>query len=94
MFWLIPPTEENIRNYEIWILSRKRGGKFFGDQIRQCGSEFLNAGDTLVIPTGWIHAIYVPVDSLAIGGNFLHSFSIKKQLRILEVEETLKVSTT
>jgi len=52
----------------------------------------LNAGDTFFIPTGWIHAVYTPKDSLVFGGNFLHSFGIEKQLRVAEVEESTKVN--
>lgn len=92
MFWLIPPTEQNIKLYEQWILSGKQGDIFFGDTVEQCGRVSLNAGDTFFIPTGWIHAVYTPKDSLVFGGNFLHSFGIEKQLRVAEVEESTKVN--
>ncbi|XP_026815603.1 jmjC domain-containing histone demethylation protein 1 isoform X1 [Rhopalosiphum maidis] len=91
VFWLIPPTEQNIKLYEQWILSGKQGDIFFGDTVEQCGRVSLNAGDTFFIPTGWIHAVYTPKDSLVFGGNFLHSFGIEKQLRVAEVEESTKV---
>lgn len=48
-------------------------------------------GYTFFIPTGWIHAVYTPEDSLVFGGNFLHSFGIEKQLRVAQVEDTTKV---
>lgn len=35
----------------------------------------------MLVPTGWIHAVYTPVDSLVFGGNFLHSLNISMQLR-------------
>lgn len=92
VFWLIPPTEQNIKLYEQWILSGKQGDIFFGDTVEQCGRVLLQAGETFFIPTGWIHAVYTPKDSLVFGGNFLHSFGIEKQLRIAEVEESTKVS--
>uniref|UniRef100_A0A183CGI4 JmjC domain-containing protein n=1 Tax=Globodera pallida TaxID=36090 RepID=A0A183CGI4_GLOPA len=41
--------------------------------------------------TRWIHAVYTPVDSLAFGGNFLHSYAIPMQLRISETEKIIKV---
>ncbi|KAJ8951462.1 hypothetical protein NQ318_006895 [Aromia moschata] len=34
---------------------------------------FWRSGQTMLIPTGWIYAVYTPVDSLVFGGNFLHS---------------------
>ena len=45
----------------------------------------------IIIPSGWIHAVYTPEDSLVFGGNFLHSFAIEKQLRIAQIEELTKV---
>ena len=38
-------------------------------------------GQTVLIPTGWIHAVFTPKDSLVFGGNFLHSLNIQLQLR-------------
>ena len=40
----------------------------------------ITQGQTVFIPTGWIHAVSTPVDSLVFGGNFLHSLSIGLQL--------------
>ena len=42
----------------------------------------LNEGDTLIIPSGWIHAVYTPVDSMVFGGNFLTMSHVPSQLRI------------
>lgn len=81
-----------MKLYERWILSGKQGDIFFGDNVEQCGRVELVAGTTFFIPTGWIHAVYTPEDSIVFGGNFLHSFGIEKQLRVAEVEETIKVS--
>lgn len=35
----------------------------------------------MFIPTGWIHAVYTPEDSLVFGGNFLHNYNIELQLQ-------------
>jgi hypothetical protein len=40
----------------------------------------------MIIPTGWIHAVFTPKDSIVIGGNFLHGFNIHGQLQISEIE--------
>lgn len=29
-----------------------------------------------IIPTGYIHAVYTPMDSIVFGGNFLHSYNV------------------
>ncbi|XP_055707188.1 jmjC domain-containing histone demethylation protein 1 [Phlebotomus papatasi] len=91
VFWLIPPTEKNLALYEKWVLSGKQSDIFFGDTVDKCARVYLTAGNTFFIPTGWIHAVYTPTDSLVFGGNFLHSFGIVKQLKIAQVEDTTKV---
>ncbi|XP_032669719.1 jmjC domain-containing histone demethylation protein 1-like [Odontomachus brunneus] len=91
IFWLIPPTEKNLALYQEWVLSGKQSDVFFGDMVDRCGRITLTAGMTLFIPTGWIHAVYTPQDSLVFGGNFLHSFGIEKQLKVAQVEEHTKV---
>ena len=91
VFWLIPPTDDNLKLYEDWTLSGKQGDVFFGDTVAKCGKIVLKAGNTLLIPSGWIHAVYTPEDSLVFGGNFLHSFAIEKQLRVAQIEELTKV---
>ncbi|XP_067014972.2 jmjC domain-containing histone demethylation protein 1 [Anabrus simplex] len=91
IFWLIPPTERNMQLYEQWVLSGKQADVFFGDTVDKCGRVTLTAGNTFFIPTGWIHAVYTPCDSLVFGGNFLHSFGIEKQLKTAQVEDTTHV---
>uniref|UniRef100_A0A182VQX8 [histone H3]-dimethyl-L-lysine(36) demethylase n=1 Tax=Anopheles minimus TaxID=112268 RepID=A0A182VQX8_9DIPT len=91
VFWLIPPTEKNLQLYEKWVLSGKQSDVFFGDTVEKCARVYLTAGNTFFIPTGWIHAVYTPTDSLVFGGNFLHSFGIVKQLKITQVEDNTKV---
>ncbi|XP_055550726.1 jmjC domain-containing histone demethylation protein 1 [Wyeomyia smithii] len=91
VFWLIPPTEKNLQLYEKWVLSGKQSDVFFGDAVEKCARVYLTAGNTFFIPTGWIHAVYTPTDSLVFGGNFLHSFGIVKQLKIAQVEDNTKV---
>lgn len=78
--------------YEQWVLSGKQTDIFFGDTVEKCQRVTLSAGNTFFIPTGWIHAVYTPCDSLVFGGNFLHSFGIERQLRIAQVEDTTHVS--
>lgn len=44
-----------------------------------------------VLHSGWIHAVYTPVDSMVFGGNFLHSFNIPMQLNICNIEDRTRV---
>lgn len=91
VFWLIPPTEQNLELYTNWTLSGKQSKIFFGDTVDQCYRVFLYAGNTFFIPSGWIHAVYTAEDSIVFGGNFLHSFGISKQLTVAEIEYKTKV---
>eukprot|EP00605_Chrysophyceae_sp_TOSAG23-4_P001600 GSChrysophyteH1.ASY1.ANO1.1759.1 assembled CDS len=48
-------------------------------------------GQTLIIPGAWIHAVYTPEDSLVVGGNFLTSSKIIRQLQVAQVEQQTRV---
>uniref|UniRef100_A0A8C5P6R6 Lysine-specific demethylase 2B n=1 Tax=Leptobrachium leishanense TaxID=445787 RepID=A0A8C5P6R6_9ANUR len=91
IFWLIPPTIYNLQLYEEWLLSGKQMDIFLGDQAQGCQKIELNQGHTFFIPSGWIHAVYTPTDSLVFGGNILHSFNIPMQLRVYEIEDRTRV---
>lgn len=82
IFLLIPPLDDNLKVYEEWICNPNQGNIFFANLVQTCYKVGLEAGKTLIIPTGWIHAVYTPVDSVVIGGNFLHSLDIKGQVRM------------
>jgi F-box/leucine-rich repeat protein 10/11 len=45
----------------------------------------------MLIPSGWIHSVWTPEDSLVIGGNFLTRLHLGMQLRINEVEKNTGV---
>lgn len=45
----------------------------------------------MLIPSGWIHAVYTPSDSLVIGGNFLTRQNVRMQMRVHEIETRTKV---
>ncbi|MFH4979909.1 hypothetical protein AB6A40_006618 [Gnathostoma spinigerum] len=91
IFWIVEPTEQNIRLYEEWILKGDSNSCFFGKFVEKCARVVLIEGDTFLIPAGWIHGVYTPEDSLAFGGNFLHSYAISTQLRVYKSEDKIKV---
>ena len=92
-FYLIPPTCENLKIYETWAASKSQETDFLGDKVAagQCRQIEVQAGQTLMIPAAWIHSVYTPRDSLVFGGNYLHSYSILKQLQVFEIEQRLHV---
>uniref|UniRef100_A0AAV2LYL5 E3 ubiquitin-protein ligase HUWE1 n=1 Tax=Knipowitschia caucasica TaxID=637954 RepID=A0AAV2LYL5_KNICA len=92
IFYLISPTPANLALFERWSSSSNQNEMFFGDQVDMCYKCSLKQGNTLFIPTGWIHAVLTPVDCLAFGGNFLHSLNIDMQLRAYEIEKRLSTA--
>jgi len=91
-FLFIPPSTKNIAKYAEWTTSPKQSSTFFADWTPgQCFEVTLKEGHTMIIPTGWIHAVYTPQDSLVFGGNFLHGLGMAKQLEIYEMEVATRV---
>jgi hypothetical protein len=90
VFYIIKPTKENLEKYENWMISINSSEKFFATCVDECFKLNLTAGQTLFIPTGWIHAVLTPQDSIVFGGNFLHSLNIQLQLQIREMEQRIK----
>ncbi|XP_072945934.1 uncharacterized protein [Epargyreus clarus] len=93
IFYLIPPTSTNLALYQQWSASNNQNERFFGDMVEWYGTAELCAGETLFIPTGWIHAVFTPCDSLVFGGNLLHSYAIEMQLQIYEIESRVETPT-
>lgn len=52
VFWLIPPTPQNLEMYENWVLSGKQGDIFLGDKATDCQRIELKQGYTFMIPSG------------------------------------------
>ena len=65
------------------ILSPNQDALFLPDMIENAKENVirisLHEHQTLVIPTGWIHAVYTPIDSVVLGGNFLHGLDMDLQ---------------
>lgn len=93
VFFFIPPTKQNLKKYEDWCLSPNQGHEWLGKQVKDCYRVDLYPGDTMLIPSGWIHAVWTPEDSLVIGGNFLTRIHYSMQIKILEIEINTKVAT-
>lgn len=92
VFFFIPPTKQNLKKYEDWCLSPNQGHDWLGKQVKDCYRVDLYPGDTMLIPSGWIHAVWTPEDSLVIGGNFLTRIHYGMQIKVLEIEKNTKVA--
>ncbi|KZF24406.1 Clavaminate synthase-like protein, partial [Xylona heveae TC161] len=91
-FFFISPKQKNLKKYEEWCMSPAQNWTFLPDQTKECYRVDLSEGDTMLIPSGWIHAVWTPENSLVIGGNFLTRLNYGMQIRIAEVEKATKVA--
>ena len=91
-FLFIPPKEKHLKKYEEWCMSPAQNWTFLADQTKECYRVDLTEGDTMLIPAGWIHAVWTPEDSLVIGGNFLTRMHYGMQIRIAQIEKATGVA--
>lgn len=90
-FFFIPPKDKHLKKYEEWCNSPAQDNTFLGDQTKECYRVDLSEGDTMLIPSGWIHAVWTPENSLVIGGNFLTKVNYGMQIKIAKIEKDTKV---
>ncbi|KAL3091983.1 hypothetical protein niasHS_005933 [Heterodera schachtii] len=91
VFFVARPSAQNLAEFLRWqrLDGRARSETFFGDCLppgEQLFRVHVRERETLFLPSGWIHAVFTPEDSLVFGGNFLHSLSVPMQLKIYEME--------
>ncbi|KAF8644156.1 hypothetical protein AX16_008683 [Volvariella volvacea WC 439] len=91
VFYFIRPSRANLAAYERWSGTELQTHVWLGDMADEVYKVELKAGNTMIIPSGWIHAVYTPEDTLVFGGNFLHSYDVATQLRVCEIENATHV---
>ncbi|KAF9239635.1 Clavaminate synthase-like protein [Melanogaster broomeanus] len=91
VFYFIRPTPANLAAYEKWSGTELQSNVWLGDMADEVVKVTLHAGNTMIIPTGWIHAVHTPMDSLVFGGNFLHSYNVRTQLKVVDIEKATRV---
>ncbi|ODQ79967.1 hypothetical protein BABINDRAFT_25368, partial [Babjeviella inositovora NRRL Y-12698] len=90
-FLMYPPSTTNLKAYETWCLRGDQNQVWLGDFVTGGIRVDLYEGDAFIIPSGWIHAVYTPVDTVVIGGNFLTIFNIPQQVKLARIEQATKV---
>ncbi|KAJ1374565.1 hypothetical protein KIN20_037273 [Parelaphostrongylus tenuis] len=92
IFYIVEPTAVYLDLFEKYQRSESKTEVFFGDLLPPGALRrvVIEEGQTLMVPSGWIHAVYTPVDSLVFGGNFLHALNTRMQLKVYEMEQRLK----
>lgn len=90
-FFFIPPKKQHLKKYESWCVSPSQNWTFLPQQTGECYRVDLSEGDTMLIPSGWIHAVWTPENSLVIGGNFMTRMHYGMQLDVADIEKETKV---
>lgn len=57
VFYFIRPTKANLAAYEKWSGSEMQSTTWLGDMVDEVVKVELTRGNTMFIPTGWIHAV-------------------------------------
>eukprot|EP00164_Ancoracysta_twista_P005718 GFYU01007858.1.p1 GENE.GFYU01007858.1~~GFYU01007858.1.p1 ORF type:complete len:474 (-),score=97.54 GFYU01007858.1:181-1602(-) len=94
VFYFAPPTPYNFKVYGEWFADNRKQQDpsiWLGDHLEGLFVSRINQGETVMIPSGWLHAVYTPVDSIVFGGNFLHHFSLKMQMECFALEKSWKM---
>ena len=91
-FFFIPPKSTHLKHYENWCKSNSQNYCWLGNLTKECYRVDLSEGDTMLIPSGWIHSVWTPENSLVIGGNFLTRLHYGTQIRIAEIEKNTDVA--
>jgi len=99
LFILVEPTEDNLALYTDWEMrtNSENHRQGFVDYCewrgKDCKPQILTLvqGSTVFVPSGWMHCVFTPEDSIAFGGNCLHSFNVKQQMRVHKLEKATNV---
>jgi F-box/leucine-rich repeat protein 10/11 len=96
VFFFIRPTRENLQKYQEWNDMPSQTWTWLPEitKSKECFRVDLYPGDTMLIPAGWIHAVWTPDDSLVIGGNFLTRLHYGMQFRVADIEKANKTPIT
>ena len=92
VFYVLEPTAAHLAAYERWICDADQDSTWFPDVAAAggpcaCARVEVRAGETFFIPSGWIHAVHTPADSLVFGGNFLPGLcTADLQLAVHDIE--------
>lgn len=90
-FLFAPPTARNLAAYKAWCSSTRQDFDWLGDHLHSLTRVDIGPGETMLIPSGWLHCVYTPKNTLVVGGNFLTDWNVATQWKLVEIEEATKV---
>lgn len=89
VFLCLEPTEKHLAAYQRYTKDPRRK-----DVWRGCVGHLVTVreGEVVLLPSGWIHAVHTPCDSVVFGGNFLCTISLDMSLRVYLLERLTSTS--
>ena len=97
LWWMWPPTADNVlRHHEALSAEKGENGleaRFLLEDTGDAICFTLEAGDTIIMPPGWLHAVYTCEDTIAWSGDFAHLSTIDLSVRALRNEIRREVSS-
>lgn len=90
-FLFAPPTPRNLAAYKAWCSSTRQDFDRLGDHLHSLSRVDIRPGETMLIPSGWLHCVYTPKNTLVVGGNFLTDWNVATQWKLVEIEDATKV---
>ncbi|EFO83669.1 hypothetical protein CRE_02842 [Caenorhabditis remanei] len=89
VFYVAPPTTRNLEIYKRYETAPQDDDIWIGEALfDQWKRVEIQEGFTAIIPSGWIHFVYTPEDSIVVGGNFLMNQNMEKHFEFTEMEKT------
>ncbi|CAP21792.2 Protein CBG00502 [Caenorhabditis briggsae] len=86
VFYIAPPTPENLEIYE--RVEKEEMSEWIGDILwDQWIRVEISAGQTAMIPSGWIHFVWTPEDTIAVSGSYLLEKYVSRHFRITALDE-------
>lgn len=71
IFYFIRPTPANLAAYERWSGTDIQNYSWLGDLADEVFKVELTTGNTMIIPTGWIHAVVSPSRYTLLSSSFV-----------------------
>lgn len=90
-FLFAPPTPRNLAAYKAWCSSTRQDFDWLGDHLHGLVRVDIRPGETMLIPSGWLHCVYTPQNTLVVGGNFLTDWNVATQWKLVGIENATKV---
>ena len=93
-YYLVPPTDDNLKIFENRGKINNLDRRFFGDVVDACYKLQTRERETIIIPGGWMSASYVNEKSICLVGEIFDIFNVPSQIGCYEMQKRLKSLNT